>query len=147
MIGNEREAEALRKLLKVARAKTDEASRRIADLQSALDQTARSVRLLEDAVASEEAAMSAAEIVGFVHLAGYLAGAAQKRAALTATRADLEAELETARTGLGETFAEMKRLELLIERSRLHAEKRKSKAESGRIDETAIIRFTRTKAR
>ncbi|MFZ5615803.1 MAG: flagellar export protein FliJ [Pseudomonadota bacterium] len=137
----------MKKLLKVARAKTDEASRRIGDLQSALEQTQRSLRLLEDAVASEEAAMSAAEIVGFVHLAGYLAGAAQKRAAMTATRADLEAELETARTGLSEAFAEMKRLELLIERARLHAEKSRRKAESGRADEAAIMRFTRTNAR
>lgn len=146
MTGIEREAQALAKLLKVARARTDETSRRIGDLESALAQTNLSLRLLDDAVATEEAAAKAAVVVGFVHLAGYLSGAMQKRATMAATRDSLAVELEMARSDLSEAFSEMKRLELLVERARLAGEKRRRKTETALAEETAIARFVRTTA-
>ena len=143
MIVNEREALALVKLLKIARMKADETGRRIAELETARLKTEAALRLLDEAVSNEEAAAKAAEIVGFAQLAGFLAGAARKRAALEATRTQISAEIEAARNDLETSYSEVKKLEHLIERSRLAAERRDRRAEAARMSDAAIARFVR----
>lgn len=141
---NERDAGALLKLLKVARARTDEAGRRIAELQSALGLTEASLQLLADSISSEEAAARAAETVGFFHLSGFLAGAAAKRATLLETRAAIDAELQSARARLADAFSEMKKLEHLADRSRIAAAASRRKRENALLDDAALSRFRRT---
>ncbi|NWG92943.1 MAG: hypothetical protein HXY21_10635 [Parvularculaceae bacterium] len=145
MRANPREAAAFAKLLKVSRTRADEAGRRIGDLEAALARTQEALHLLAESVSSEEEAARAAELIGFTQLAGYLAGAAVKRDALLKTRADILTELQKARSALAEAFAEMKRLEHLVERSRLAAAGRKRKVEAAALDHAALQRFARAK--
>ena len=62
---NDREATALAMLLKIARNRMDAAAALVAALEASLAETEASLLLLADAVAGEEAAAKAAEIVGF----------------------------------------------------------------------------------
>lgn len=143
MIVNEREALALVKLLKVARMKADETGRRIAELETARLKAEAALRLLDEAVSNEEAAAKAAEIVGFAQLAGFLAGASRKRAALEATRAQVAAEIDVARRALEDAYSEVKKLEHLVERSRLAADRRDRRVEAVQMGDAAIARFIR----
>lgn len=147
MSASEREAIALAKLLKISRLKADEASRKLAELEAALSRARASLLLLEEAVSSEEAAASAAEVIGFAQLAGFLAGAAQKRMALETTKRQLEAELTTARTNLEASFSEASKLEHLVERSRLADLRRERRLEAARLNEAAIAGFSRRSVR
>jgi flagellar export protein FliJ len=145
MRANRREAAALAKLLKVARTKAEEAGRQTAALEAALSKTDEALHLLAASVSSEEEAARAAELVGFTQLAGFLAGAGIKRSALLETRAEILSELQTARPALAEAFAEMKRLEHLIGRSRLAQADQKRKAEGAALDSAGLVRFARAR--
>lgn len=147
MIVNEREAVALAKLLKISRSKSEEASRIVAGLERAREKTLATLKLLEDAVSSEEASARAAEIVGFVHLAGFLTGATAKRAALMETLAKIDVELPAARQDLEAMFAETKKLEHLVDIARAAAEKRDRRRAAGLMDESAIARHVRSNRR
>jgi len=147
MIVNEREAVALARLLKVSRSKSEEASRLVSGLERAREKTIASLKLLEDAVSSEEASARAAEVVGFIHLAGFLAGAAAKRATLGGTLAKIDAELPEARLDLEAMFAETKKLEHLVDMARAASEKRDRRRAAGLMDESAIARHVRTSRR
>ena len=147
MIVNEREGMALVKLLKISRMRADETARRIGELEAARLKTDASLRLLADAVLNEEAAAKAVEIVGFAQLAGFLAGASRKRAALEATKAQVAAEFESARGELDALFSETKKLEHLIERARLAVERRDRRAEANLMNDAAIARFVRGSGR
>lgn len=144
---NDREAAALAKLLKVARTRMDEAAGRVAALEASLANAEQSLRFLADAVAGEEAAAKAAEIVGFAQLAGFLAGAEQKRSALAATRLLILAEIETARSELEAAFAETSKLDHLVDRAQIAAQKRTRRAETLALNEAAIAGFRRKHAR
>lgn len=147
MIANEREALVLAKLLKIARVKAEEAGARLANLRAADLRSQSALRLLADAVSSEEAAAQAAETVGFMQLAGFLAGAAQKRAALEATSKQIAAQIELAKQDLDASFAETMKLEHLIESARRAAARRAKRAETARVGEAATVRHGRVKAR
>ncbi len=147
MKANEREGHALAKLLKVARMNAEKASRRLGDLEAARQQADASLRLLADAISDEEAAAQAAEIVGFAQLAGYLAGAAQKRAALIETGAKIAIETIAAERDLADAYAELKKLEHLVERSQLSLERGRRKTENASIDGAALARFVRSTRR
>lgn len=147
MLANQREAAALAKLIKLARTRSDEASRRVEDLNAAMKRTEDEIRLLVESVHTEESAARAAEIVGFVQLAGFLAGATQKRAALEETKAQLAAEIETAIGELETAHIETKKLEHLIDRARQSVARRRRHAEGAVNDEAALARFVRKSAR
>ena len=144
---NDREATALAMLLKIARNRMDAAAALVAALEASLAETEASLRLLADAVAGEEAAAKAAEIVGFAQLAGFLAGAERKRAALDATRAQIRTEIEAARSDLETAFAEASKLDTLVERAQIAAQKRTKRAESNALNEAAVAGFRRAPAR
>ena len=147
MSAGEREGAALVKLLRLSRMKADDCGRRIAELETARRNADASLRLLADAVSSEEAAARAAEIVGFAQLAGFLAGAARKRAALEATKTQIDEEIEVARGDLHALYSETRRLEHLVERARLAAERRNRRAEAELMSDAAIARFVRKNGR
>ncbi len=144
---NDREATALAMLLKIARNRMDAAVALIAALEASLAETEASLLLLADAVAGEEAAAKAAEIVGFAQLAGFLAGAERKRAALDATHAQIRTEIEAAQLDLEVAFAEASKLDNLVERTQTAAKKRTRRAESIALNEAAIAGFWRVHAR
>lgn len=144
---NEREGASVLKLLKISRLKADETGRRIADLEAALVRADASLKLLADAVSDEEAAARAAEIVGFAQLAGFLTGAARKKATLEATKTQIAAEIETARRDLDDLFIETKKLEHLVERARLVDRRRDLRAEAASMSDAAIARFVRKTGR
>ncbi len=143
---NDREAIALAKLLKIARIRMDDAAAGVAALEASLAQTDGSLRLLADAVAGEEAAAKAAEVVGFAQLAGFLAGAERKRAALEATRAQILAGIAAAQSDLETAFAETSKLDHLAERVRLAAQKHMRRAETLALNEAASAGFRRADA-
>jgi flagellar export protein FliJ len=147
MIVNEREAIALARLLKISRAKSEEASLIVTGLERAREKALAALKLLDDAVSSEEASARAAEIVGFVHLAGFLAGSHVKRAVLTQTLAKIDAELPAARQDVEAMFAETKKLEHLVDMARTAAEKRDRRRAAGLMDESAIARHVRANRR
>ncbi len=141
MTNNDRDAAAIVKLLRVAMSKTDDASRRLAALRSAHAGVTHSLGVLADAISGEEEAAKAAEVVGFMQLAGYLAGASQKRAVLESSAASLAAEIEATESLLQETFAETKKLEHLIERARLQTDKLQRRRDAAALDDFALARF------
>lgn len=136
-------ARAFAKLLKVARAKTDAHAQRLGGLEAALGRTDASLRILSDAVHSEESAARAAAAIGFTLLAGYFEGAAQKRAALIRTKSAITAEIANARGELDAAFSEMKRLEHLVERAKRAAEDGRRKREGAAMDAAALARCGR----
>ncbi|OFX00410.1 MAG: hypothetical protein A3E78_15955 [Alphaproteobacteria bacterium RIFCSPHIGHO2_12_FULL_63_12] len=144
---NEREGAALLKLLKISRLKADETGRRIANLEAAWVKTDASLKLLADAVSNEEAAARAAEVVGFAQLAGFLTGAARKKATLEATKTQIAAEIESARGDLEDLFIETKKLEHLVDRARLAAQRRDRRVEAASMSDAAIARFVRKNER
>lgn len=146
MTNHDREAAAIVKLLRVATSKTDDASRRLAALRSAHAGVTQSLRVLADAISGEEEAAKAAEVVGFMQLAGYLAGAAQKRAVLESSAASLAAEIDATEGLLQEAFAETKKLEHLIERARLQTDKRQRRRDAAVLDDVALVRFRAARA-
>lgn len=143
MKANDREAAALAKLLKVSRSRAEEAGRRAAELEYAREKTAESLRLLADAISSEEAAAHAAEIVGFVHLAGFLAGASAKRDALRLTLQKIDEELAAARSDLEATYAETRKFEHVVEIARTAADKRLRRRNEAAVNAVAVMRFAR----
>jgi len=144
---NDRESAPLEKLLKIARMKTDETGRRITALETARENTDASLRQLAETVSKEEAAARSAEIVGLAQLSGFLAGASKKRDALEATKAQIAAEIEAARRALSEAYSESQKLEHLVERARLAAERRLRRAEANQMNDAAIARFVRKSGR
>lgn len=147
MVINDRESAALEKLLKIARTKTDEAGRRIAALEATREKTAASLRQLAETVSKEEAAARSADIVGLAQLSGFLVGASKKRDALEATKAQIAAEIELARSELSEAYSETQKLEHLVERARLASERRARRTEANDLNEAAIARFVRKSGR
>lgn len=142
-----REAMALARLLKIARSKTDETSRRLAFLEASLEHTQETLDLLADAIRSEESAARSAEAVGFLHLAGFLAGAAKKRAALLETRSAIRSEIAAQRALLEEAFGEMKRLDHLSGAAAARIAEDERKRENSLIESAARDRFLRRRSR
>lgn len=134
-----REAQALAKLIRLARARADEVSARLVTLRAALSSNEAALAMLRDCVREESSAAKAAEIVGFVQLAGYLLGAERKRAALELTRGQLIDEIEASQTGLNEAWVELKKLEHLAERARLSDDRSRRRSENAESDELAQL--------
>lgn len=139
MTGPDREERSLALLLRAAKASVDDLQARLADLETARRSAEASLDWLAQAVGAEEAARGgdAAAVHDF---ARYLDGAAQKRAALTATRDTLAAEIENLRAPLLEAFAELKKFEHLIEITRRAARRDAAKAEAGEADAASAMR-------
>ena len=130
-----KERETLQKLLKVARARTDEVSARVADLQAARASAEESLLWLDRAVDTESCAAS----VNLVDLARYVGGATEKRKSLKATCAMLDREIAAARDDLAAAFAEMKKFEHLLSLARRTERRLQSKREMAALDDAARL--------
>lgn len=117
MDGPGREEIELSRLLRAAAAAADELETRLRDLRTAHSSAVTSLDWLAQAVrAEEEAQKFGAE--GLAHFNGFLEGADKKRAALSATRDMLAAEIEDLRAAFAEATAERKKFERLLKNSR-----------------------------
>ncbi|MGE0409582.1 MAG: hypothetical protein AB7P23_10015 [Amphiplicatus sp.] len=139
MIGPGREEKALAQLVKIARTAIEERQARLAALEAARASASSALDFLNEAVSAEERARWR-EPAGALDFTRYLAGAEVKRRALVSTRDTLAAEAAAAREALAEAFAELKKLEHLIEINRRALAGRGQKADAARADDLAIMR-------
>lgn len=123
MKGPDRAEKTLSLLVRAARAQIAEVKARIADLEAAKASAENSLDWLAQAMRAEEAARDEGRIVAS-EFARYLEGALEKKAALESTCATLAAELDAMRPTLAEAYAELKKLEHLIEVNRRAAARR-----------------------
>ncbi|MEX0644735.1 MAG: hypothetical protein WD076_05455 [Parvularculaceae bacterium] len=139
MKGPDREERALAQLVKVARAKIDELSARLADLETAKASAESSLDWLDQAVRTEEAAArrTAAAPLDFMR---YLAGADAKRKSLQSTRDTLAEEIGSIREALNEAFAEAKKLEHLFSINRKGLAAREQKTQAASADDLHAMR-------
>ena len=134
-----RDAAALSKLIRLARSKMDEGAGRLETLRATLIGVDRAIAVLTGSIAEEADAARAAEIVGFVHLAGYLVGAEAKRAALEATRSKIVAEIDLREDELRRSYAELKKLEHLAGRLRDQTALNRRRRDGREIDDVARL--------
>lgn len=139
MRGPDREGRALAQLLRTAKVRVEELQTRLADLQAARQSAEASLDWLAQAVGAEEA-IRGDDAAALHDFARYLDGAGQKRAALTATRDTLAAEIETLRAPLREAVTELKKFEHLLEINRRSAHRNAQKAEAAEADAAASMR-------
>lgn len=134
-----RDAAALSKLIRLAHSKLDEGAGRLEALRASLAGVDRALAVLTGSIAEEANAARAAEIVGFVHLAGYLVGAEAKRDALEATRRLIVAEIDLRESELRQLYAELKKLEHLAGRLRDQAALNRRRRDGREIDDVARL--------
>ena len=147
MSGEGLEANALLKLIKVARARADEVAVRIEALRAALVANDASLGMLDATVLEESTAARAAEMVGFTQLAGFLVGADKKRAILKETQERLIGEIRSAEADLRAAYCELKKLEHVADRARVHADRRRRRREGADLDDAARLGAIRRRAR
>jgi hypothetical protein len=131
MKGPGREERAIIKLAKAARGRADELQARLADLEAAKAATEASLEWLANAIQSEEKVLGASP-QALAEFARYLEGSDIKKASLIRTRDQLGLEIVSAREMLQEGFAELKKLEHLLEIRRRAAAREAARADAAR---------------
>ena len=126
MSAREREARTLTSLVKLARAAADAAGQEVSEMEAAIADTDDRLRLLADAVVWEEGLARASDTVDFDSLSRFREGMARKQKSLAETRDKQAAALVAARANLQAAFAEMKKLEPLLESANTAAAGRRS---------------------
>ncbi len=130
-----RQYRGLLRLLAVARRAAETASRAVADLEASRRTAEDAIEKLEVAIRTEEAVALGRTEIGFRDLAGYLAGAGSKRAALLATCRSLDAEIGAARKTLTEVEIERRKLGHLASVQSEAMRKRRDKREGALLDD------------
>ena len=143
MSAREREARTLTSLVKLARAAADAAGQEVSEMEAAIADTDDRLRLLADAVVWEEGLARASDTVDFDSLSRFREGMARKQKSLAETRDKQAAALVAARANLQAAFAEMKKLEHLLESANTAAAGRRLRADAMRLDEAARARHRR----
>ena len=143
MSAREREARTLTSLVKLARAAADAAGQEVSEMEAAIADTDDRLRLLADAVVWEEGLARASDTVDFDSLSRFREGMARKQKSLAETRDKQAAALVAARANLQAAFAEMKKLEHLLESANTAAADRRLRADAMRLDEAARARHRR----
>ncbi len=135
----EREEKAINQLIRVARARADEVQARLAGLETAKASAERSIALLVEAVAAEER-NAGAGAPAMLDFARYLRGAEEKRRSLEDTRKTLSSQIVALQTDLHDAFAELKKLEHLLEMSERSAAARAQQKEIAEAADIAAMR-------
>lgn len=130
-----RDYRGLMKLLAVARREAEAAGRRLVDLESSRKGAGDALDRFEAAIRTEEAVALGRTEIGFRDLAGYLAGAGPKRAALIATCRSLDAEIDAARKALAAAEVERRKLDHLADLRAEALRKRRDKREGALLEE------------
>ncbi|HXI87171.1 MAG TPA: hypothetical protein VNH64_06905 [Parvularculaceae bacterium] len=120
MIGPSRAERAIAQLLKAARSNVAVLEAHLGALEEAQRSAARTLEWLAEAKRAQDAAQ-AAGLSPNRDFAGYLEGAADKRAVLTSTQATLSAEIVGVRDTLAKGRAEIDNLRRLLEGGRRSA--------------------------
>lgn len=139
MKGPSREEKSLAQLARLARTRAEELQSHVADLEAARASADTALDWLAQAMRAEDEAerASAAAMRDFTR---YLEGSDLKRTALEATREKLASEITASRQSLSEAYAELKKLEHLLEMRRRASAKAQSRAEAAREDAVAVMR-------
>lgn len=138
MNGPGREEKALAQLVRLARQTLEERQAHLADLETARSSAETSLDWLAQSIRAEEAGATRPQSI--VDFRRFLEGATEKRRTLEATRDRLGLEIETVREHTREAFAEMKKLEHLIDINRRAGARRDAKAEASAIDALVAAR-------
>lgn len=125
----------LLKLLSVARRTAEGARLTLAERQKALARAEEALAGLEAAIRTEETVALGRTEIGFRDLAGYLAGAEAKRAALIATCRALEGEISVAREAITAAEIERRKLDHLTDLAAEALRKKRDKREVARLDD------------
>jgi flagellar export protein FliJ len=134
-----REEQALARLLKVAGLRVDEITARLADAEAARASAQSAIDWLLQAVRTEEARCGASP-AALADFARYLAGAAEKRRTLQATRDRLGAEIAALRADLSEAAIESRKLEHLAGLKTEEIAAAERRRDAARLDEAAAQR-------
>lgn len=137
----DRHQRGLLKLLAVARRAVEAAGRTIGDLEAARKSAGDALEKLEAAIRTEEAVALGRTEIGFRDLAGYLAGAGAKRAALITTCRSLDAELAAAREALTDAEIERRKLSHLADLRADALRKRRDKRDGVLLDDAGRRRI------
>ena len=135
------------KLMALARRSAEAASRRLAELEASRLGVGKALDLLEAAIRTEEAVALGRTEIGFRDLAGYLAGASEKRAGLIATCRSLDAEISVARETLALAEVERRKLDHLADLRAETLRKRRAKRESLLLEDAGRQRAARRSSR
>jgi flagellar biosynthesis chaperone FliJ len=130
-----RQYRSLLKLLAVARRTAEAERRKLVEREAARASAADALERLEAAIRTEEAVALGRTEIGFRDLAGYLAGAGSKRAALIETCRALDGEIAAAREAVSLAEVERRKLDHLVERAADTLRKRRDKKEAAALDE------------
>ena len=137
----------LLKLMALARRSAETASRRLAELEASRRSVGKALDLLEAAIRTEEAVALGRTEIPFRDLAGYLAGAAEKRAGLMATCRSLDAEISAAREALAAAEVERRKLDHLADLRAERLRKRRAKRESLLLEDAGRRRAAKPSSR
>jgi flagellar export protein FliJ len=105
-------------LIRLKRFQVDEKRRRVAQIEVMITEFERIAGELEREIRAEQDRAGIHDPTHFAYPT-YAKAAMQRRENLKRSAADLKLQLEDAKEALGETFEEMKKLELLDERNQL----------------------------
>ena len=130
------EGRGLEKLLKLAKARVDEETIRIRDLEMARKNVAASIEALDAKIVTEQR-VAATDARIMMDLKNFLDGAAEKRLTLLSTLDGLAEEISNGETDLATAFTEMKKLEHLIDLAHDNKKRRSAKFELEQLDEAA----------
>lgn len=138
-----RDAAALAGLLRLAKAKADEANRRLNHLRLARTSAEKSIERLCAELAREESKTTGDDPESLRRLGGFRAGIEQKRSALAATARQLDAEIAAGEIEFAELAVEIRKFDYLIEQRRAAGRAVDARRDAGRVDEAAVTRFNR----
>ena len=130
------EGRGLEKLLKLAKARVDEETIRIGDLEMARKNVAASIEALDAKIMTEQR-VAATDARIMMDLKNFLDGAAGKRLTLLSTLDGLAEEISNGETDLATAFTEMKKLEHLIDLAHDNKKRQSAKFELEQLDEAA----------
>ncbi|MEZ5921384.1 MAG: hypothetical protein R3C60_08550 [Parvularculaceae bacterium] len=130
------EGRGLEKLLKLAKARVEEETIRIRDLEMARKNVAASIDALDSKIATEQR-VAAADARIMMDLKNFLGGAAEKRLTLLSTLDGLAEEISSGEKDLASAFTEMKKLEHLVDLAHDTKKRQSAKFELEQLDEAA----------
>lgn len=133
----------LLKLLLAARREAERSARFLTDLERSRQDAAGSLDRLDAAIREEEAVALGRADIGFRDFAGYLAGAAAKRAALLQSCRALDAEIVAAREALTSAEIERRKLDHLVDLVAAAIRSQRRKRENSLLDDAGRRRGQR----
>lgn len=123
-------------LMRLYRFDVDEKRRQVADIEIMINEFRRMATDLDRQIEAEQESAGVSDVNHYAYPT-FAKAAIQRRDNLLASVGELEAKLEAARDALSEAFEELKKIELMDERSTTRERQDRNKAEQRDLDEVA----------